>query len=134
MTNTKNKITLQQFCELINSQDEWKLSNNDIISENGWNDETGTSYGICSDATFSLRFNERGEAEVVKRWGGARKGAGRKSPLKNTKRATFLIEKELLEKIPRNKSRFVNEAINSKLTLSREELVAIREVERNKKN
>ena len=127
-------MSLNEFCELINAQDEWQLSNSDIISDNGWTDDTGSSFGICSSKTHILRFDERGKAEIIQKRGGVRKGAGRKSPLKNTKRATFLIEKELLEKIPRNKSRFVNEAINSKLTLSREELVAIREVERNKKN
>jgi hypothetical protein len=48
--------------------------------------------------------------------GGARKGSGPKRKIEGeTKRATFYIEVSLLEKLPANKSLFVNAAISEKL-------------------
>ena len=32
----KNKMTLEQFAELINGADEWKLEFDDIITANDW--------------------------------------------------------------------------------------------------
>lgn len=48
--------TLEELRDFINSTKEWDLSVNDIIEENGWNDETGEDYGICSDDTRRLYF------------------------------------------------------------------------------
>lgn len=48
--------------------------------------------------------------------GGARKGSGPKRKIQGeTKRATFYIEVSLLEKLPINKSLFVNRAIRELL-------------------
>lgn len=61
----KQKMTLEQFAELINSADEWNLSFYEIIRENGWNDETG-GYGICSDSGGRrLAFNDQMEAVII---------------------------------------------------------------------
>ena len=32
----KNKMTLEEFADLINEADEWKLEFDDIIFANGW--------------------------------------------------------------------------------------------------
>jgi hypothetical protein len=50
--------TLEQFAELINSEDGWQLEFNDIIETNKWKDETGISWGICNDGTNRLQFDE----------------------------------------------------------------------------
>lgn len=48
--------------------------------------------------------------------GGARKGSGPKRKIQGeNKRATFYIEVSLLEKLPANKSLFVNRAISRML-------------------
>jgi hypothetical protein len=60
-----NKITLKQFCELLNSQDEWKLSNIDIIKENGWIDLTHENTNVCSNGDEKITINEKGSYEIV---------------------------------------------------------------------
>lgn len=60
-----NVNTLEEFAELINSEDEWKQEFNEIIEQNGWADETGTEWGICSDENERIIFNEKGWAEVI---------------------------------------------------------------------
>lgn len=82
------KITLQEFAEIINSADEWRLEFNDIIEQNGWVDETGNEFGICSNGEQRLVFNEAAEAVLKNTWGGARQGAGRK-PMKQGQKVTF---------------------------------------------
>lgn len=60
-----NKSTLKQFCELLNSQDEWKVSNINIIKENGWIDLTHDNTDICSNGSEKIIINEKGKYEVV---------------------------------------------------------------------
>ena len=57
--------TLNELCEFINSAEEWSPEMNEIISANGWKDETGETYGICSNGKERLQFNEKGFAEIV---------------------------------------------------------------------
>lgn len=57
--------TLEQFKDLINGTDEWRLSFNEAIRENGWQDLTGTPYGICSDGRRKIVLDEYGKAEIV---------------------------------------------------------------------
>ena len=53
----KKMKTLEELRDFINSTKEWDLSVNDIIEGNGWNDETGEDYGICSDAHTQIIFS-----------------------------------------------------------------------------
>ena len=63
------KMTLAEFAELINSSEEWRLEFNEIISYNGWKDETANPRGICSDSKgHTLRFDEQGEAYIMDWW------------------------------------------------------------------
>ncbi len=57
--------TLEELAQYINSNEDWQLETNDIISRNGWIDETGEEYGICSNGIAKAVFNEQGEAEVI---------------------------------------------------------------------
>lgn len=38
--------TLEEFAELINSSEEWKLEFNEIIKANGWEDLTNDDWDI----------------------------------------------------------------------------------------
>ena len=57
--------TLEELCEFINSNEDWNLRVNDIISENNWIDETDSDYGICNDGKRRLQFSSNMEAEIV---------------------------------------------------------------------
>ena len=65
MENTK-KMTLDQFAELINSADEWKLEFDDIIQANLWYADYSEeeSYKICQSDTELLYFNDSGKAQT----------------------------------------------------------------------
>ncbi len=56
--------TLNELQDFINSHEDWELSVNDVISENGWTDETGEDYGICSDGINRLAFDSNMVAEI----------------------------------------------------------------------
>lgn len=58
-------MTLQEFANLINSADEWKTEFNEIIEQNGWKDETGEEWGVCSNDSERIIFGEDGQAVVV---------------------------------------------------------------------
>ena len=56
-------MTLEQFADLINAADEWKLEFDDIIVANGWTpilDE----WHICHDGKNVIYFDDRGQAKV----------------------------------------------------------------------
>lgn len=57
--------SMQEFAELINSAEEWKLDFNEIIQQNGWIDETGEDYGICSNGTQRLFFDSDANATLI---------------------------------------------------------------------
>ena len=57
--------TLEELARFINEQDEWPLVVSDIIKTNGWHDETGSEYGVCSCGARRVVLNEDGEAEVI---------------------------------------------------------------------
>jgi len=57
--------TLAQLVDYINSCDDWSLEVNDIIERNGWEDNTGDAYGVCSDGSSKVVLNEQGEAELI---------------------------------------------------------------------
>ncbi len=49
----------------INGCDGWPLEVSNIIAKNGWNDETGVPYGVCSDGTLKVTLDENGRAQVM---------------------------------------------------------------------
>ena len=62
---TNNIKTLQQLADYINENEDWQLATSDIIEQNGWHDETGETYGVCSHGNEKVVFNERAQAEVI---------------------------------------------------------------------
>lgn len=61
----KNISNLNDFCNYLNSCNEWPLEANSIIEENGWEDLTGTSYGICSDGENKIVLEDNGTYSVI---------------------------------------------------------------------
>ena len=59
----KNKMTLEQFAELINEADEWKLEFDDIIVANDWT-EIFDEWHICHDGKQMIYFDDKGIAKV----------------------------------------------------------------------
>lgn len=57
--------TLEEFAELINSSEEWKLEFNEIIKENGWEDLTDIEWEICREGKRRLILNEGAEAIII---------------------------------------------------------------------
>lgn len=56
--------TLEAFAALINANEEWNTIYDDIIAANGWKDETGKEFGICSNGRERLEFDENAVAVV----------------------------------------------------------------------
>ena len=57
-------MTLEQFADLINAADEWKLEFEDIIVANGWCrflDE----WHICHDGKQMIYFDDNGIAKIT---------------------------------------------------------------------
>lgn len=57
--------TLEEFAELINLSEEWKLEFNEIIKANGWEDLTDIEYEICREGNRKLILNDVAEAIIV---------------------------------------------------------------------
>ena len=62
-TAMENKMTLEQFADLINSSDEWKLSFDDIIVANDWT-PIFDEWHICHDGKNMIYFDDNGQAQV----------------------------------------------------------------------
>jgi len=62
----KNELimSLSQFAKLINESDEWLLYFDKIMLANGWYNDTGANYDICSTDKERLSFNEQSEAII----------------------------------------------------------------------
>ena len=60
----KNKITLEEFAEVINKADEWKLEFDDIIFANGWT-EIFDEWHVCHDGKNMIYFDDNGQAKVT---------------------------------------------------------------------
>ena len=56
-------MTLEQFAEVINSADEWKLEFDDIIFANDWT-EIFDEWHICHDGKNMIYFDDKGIAKV----------------------------------------------------------------------
>ena len=59
----KNKMTLEQFAELINEADSWELEFDDIIVANDWT-PIFDEWHICHDGKNMIYFDDRGIAKV----------------------------------------------------------------------
>ncbi len=57
--------TLEEFAELINSNEEWKLEFNEIIATNGWENLTDDDWDICREGNRRLTFNEETIAVII---------------------------------------------------------------------
>lgn len=57
--------TLEELRDYINEHDEWQLKANQIIERNGWNDETGDTWGMCSDGVRRLIMTDDGTADII---------------------------------------------------------------------
>lgn len=61
----KNKtMTLEQFADLINSSDEWKLEFDEIIVANGWT-ACQDEWHVCHDGKQMIYFDDNGQAKVT---------------------------------------------------------------------
>ena len=61
----KNKtMTLEQFADLINAADSWKLEFDDIIFANGWT-PIFDAWHICHDDKNMIYFDDNGKAQVT---------------------------------------------------------------------
>ena len=60
----ENKMTLEQFAEVINKADEWKLEFDDIIFANDWT-EIFDEWHICHDGKQMIYFDDNGKAKVT---------------------------------------------------------------------
>lgn len=61
----ENKITtLEEFAELINEADEWKLGFDDIIFANDWT-PIFDEWHICHDGKNMIYFDDNGQAKVT---------------------------------------------------------------------
>jgi hypothetical protein len=65
MNNLTNITVLEELAQYINNNEDWQLDVTDIIERNGWNDETGEAYGVCSNDYAKVVLNERGTADVI---------------------------------------------------------------------
>lgn len=57
-------MTLEQFADLINEADEWKLEFDDIIFANDWT-EIFDEWHICHDGKNVIYFDDNGQAQVT---------------------------------------------------------------------
>lgn len=60
----ENKMTLEQFADLINAADEWKLEFDDIIVANGWT-AIQDEWHICHDGKQMIYFDDNGIAKIT---------------------------------------------------------------------
>lgn len=56
-------MTLEQFADLINAADEWKLEFDDIIVANNWI-PIFDEWRICHDDKNMIYFDDNGKAKV----------------------------------------------------------------------
>lgn len=65
MKNLANINVLEELAQYINNNEDWQLEVTNIIERNGWNDETGEAYGVCSNDYAKVVLDEQGTAEVI---------------------------------------------------------------------
>ena len=60
----ENKMKLEEFADLINAADEWKLEFDDIIVANDWT-EILDEWHICHDGKQMIYFDDNGKAQIA---------------------------------------------------------------------
>ena len=60
----ENKMTLEQFADLVNAADEWKLEFDDIIVANGWT-ACQDEWHVCHDDKNMIYFDDKGIAKIT---------------------------------------------------------------------
>lgn len=63
-TEMENKMTLEQFADLINEADEWKSEFDDIIVANDWT-PIFDEWHICHDGKNMIYFDDNGQAKIT---------------------------------------------------------------------
>lgn len=63
-TEMENKMTLEQFADLINEADEWKSEFDDIIVANDWT-PIFDEWHICKEGKNVIYFDDKGQAQVT---------------------------------------------------------------------
>lgn len=58
-------LTIERFCDVLNSEDEWLPVFYDIIEAKGWIDMTGKDFGVCSDTCCTIELDEGGHYYVT---------------------------------------------------------------------
>lgn len=61
----KDIKTFEDFADVINAENDWLPEFDEIIRNNGWIDQTGDEFGICSDGYDKLEFDCNGKAIIV---------------------------------------------------------------------
>ena len=60
----EKKMTLEEFAEVINAADEWKLEFDDIIVANDWT-AIQDEWHVCHDGKNIIYFDDNGQAKVT---------------------------------------------------------------------
>lgn len=61
----ENMTTLEELRDFINDNEDWNIEVSNIITKNGWTDETGETWGVCSDGKRRIILNDNATAEIV---------------------------------------------------------------------
>lgn len=61
----ENMTTLEELRDFINENENWNLEVTNIIEKNGWKDETGETWGVCSDGKRRIILDDNAKAEII---------------------------------------------------------------------
>lgn len=61
----ENMTTLEELRDFINENEDWNLEVSNIIAKNGWTDETGDTWGVCSDGKRRIILDDNATAEII---------------------------------------------------------------------
>lgn len=61
----ENMTTLEELRDFINENENWNLEVTNIIEKNGWKDETGETWGVCSDGKRRIVLDDDAKAEII---------------------------------------------------------------------
>lgn len=61
----ENMTTLEELRDFINENEDWNLEVSNIIAKNGWTDETGDAWGVCSDGKRRIILDDNATAEII---------------------------------------------------------------------
>lgn len=61
----ENMTTLEELRDFINENENWNLEVTNIIEKNGWKDETGETWSVCSDGKRRIILDDNAKAEII---------------------------------------------------------------------